>query len=409
MGLPQVNAIVRRATRLPEMTKTRLILISVALALATAVGAAWWLIVHRAPAPHYVTAAASLGAVSQAITASGSVNPVITVQVGAFVSGNIQTLSCDFNTKVSKGQVCATIDPRPYQLTVDQDRAALQTAQAQEVKDKAALQYADLTYARAVTLLAQDSISHDAVDNAQSLRDQAQASLALDTATTRQRQAALDAATVNLGYTRILSPVDGTVISRNVSVGQTVAASFQTPTLFLIAQDLTKMEVDTNVSESDIAGAMAGAAASFTVEAFPGRTFQGQVSQVRQAPVSVQNVITYDVVVAADNPGLLLKPGMTATAKIIVASRANVLRAPDQALHFAPASARVKAGASAAPQVWVLRDKTPTPVRVTTGLDDGAFVEITGGDLKVGDPVIVSASRAPRKVAASGTPPRLGR
>ena len=355
-----------------------------------------------------MTVPASLGPVSRAITASGSVNPVITVQVGAFVSGNIQTLSCDFNTKVSKGQVCATIDPRPYQLTVDQARASVQTAQAQEVKDKAALQYADLTYGRAVKLMAEDSISQDAVDNALSLRDQARAALAYDTATTRQRQAALNAAEVNLGYTRILSPVDGTVISRNVSVGQTVAASFQTPTLFLIAQDLTKMQVDTNVSESDIAGAVAGAPARFTVEAFPGRTFRGRVSQVRQAPVSVQNVITYDVVVAADNPGQLLKPGMTATAKIIIASRANVLRVPDQALHFVPASARPKSGAPATPQVWVLRDKTPAPVKVTTGLDDGAFVEITGGELKAGDPVIVSASRAPRKAGASGAPPRLG-
>ena len=386
------------------MTRTRLIVISAALALVAVGGAAWWIVAHRTPPPRYVTAAASMGPVSQAITASGSVNPVITVQVGAFVSGNIQTLSCDFNTKVIKGQVCATIDPRPYQLTSDQARAALQTAQAQEVKDKAALQYAELTYGRAAKLLAEDSASRDAVDNALSLRDQAQAALALDTAATRQKQEALDAADVNLGYTKILSPVDGTVISRNVSVGQTVASSFETPTLFLIAQDLTKMQVDTNVSESDIAGAKAGAAASFTVEAFPGRTFQGTVSQVRQAPVSVQNVITYDVVVAAANPDLLLKPGMTATARIIIASRADVLRVPDQALHFTPATARGKAPAS--PQVWVLRGRTPMAVKVTPGLDDGAFVEIAGGDLKVGDPVIVSAGRTPRK--AAGAPPRLG-
>lgn len=390
------------------MIKRRLGLLAVGLVLVAVAVATWWFVSHRTPAPRYVTATVSQGPISRAITASGSVNPVVTVQVGAFVSGNIQTLSCDFNTKVSKGQVCATIDPRPYQLTADQARAAVQTAEAQAVKDKAALQYADLTYDRDAKLLALNSISQEAVDSALSLRDQARAALGLDEATVRQRQSALDAAEVSLGYTRILSPVDGTVISRNVNIGQTVAASFQTPTLFLIAQDLTKMQVDTNVSESDIAGASPGAQATFTVSAFPGRPFRGRVIQVRQAPVSVQNVITYDVVIAAENPDLLLKPGMTATAKIIMDRRAKVLRVPEQALHFAPAATRQRAGAGAPQQVWVLNGQTPAPVRVTTGLDDGAFVEITGGELKVGDRVIVSASRTPRRPAAAGAPPRLG-
>jgi HlyD family secretion protein len=390
------------------MSKARLSMISIGLVLAAAAIAVWWYVGHRAPPPHYVTAQASAGPVSREITASGSINPVVTVQVGAFVSGNIQTLSCDFNTKVAKGQVCATIDPRPYQLIVDQDRAALETAKAQRVKDLANLAYARVTYARNAGLLELDSISHQDVDSALSQRDQAQAAITLDSATIQQRQAALAAAEVNLGYTRILSPVDGTVISRNVNIGQTVAASFQTPTLFLIARDLTKMQVDTNVSESDIAGAAPGASATFTVEAYPGRVFHGRVAQVRQAPVSVQNVITYDVVIATDNPGLLLKPGMTATAKIIVDSRAHVLRVPEQALHFAPATTgRAKPGGGA-PQVWVLRDQTPERVPVATGLDDGAFVEITGGGLKAGDPVIVSAARQARK-PASATPLRLGR
>lgn len=390
------------------MTKTRLGMVSIGLLLAAAMVAAWWYLGHRAPAPHYVTAAASTGAVSREITASGSINPVVTVQVGAFVSGNIQTLSCDFNTKVTKGQVCATIDPRPYQLIVDQDRAAVATAKAQRVKDQANLKYATLTYGRDEGLLKLDSIAREDVDNALSQRDQAQAAIALDTATIQQRQAALDAALVNLGYTRILSPVNGTVISRNVNIGQTVAASFQTPTLFLIAQDLTKMQVDTNVSESDIAGARPGAVATFTVEAFPGRIFRGRVSQVRQAPVSVQNVITYDVVIAADNPDLLLKPGMTATAKIVIDSRSRVLRVPEQALHFAPPGAARAKASPAATQVWVLRGDTPERVPVSTGLDDGSFVEITGGGLKAGDRVIVSAVRQARKASAAA-PPRLGR
>lgn len=375
---------------------------------AAVVGGLAWFNAQRAQAPRYVTVQASIGPVSRNITASGTVNPVVTVQVGAFVSGNIQTLSCDFNTRVAKGQVCATIDPRPYQLTADQGRAALSTAQAQLLKDQATLEYAALTYDRNAKLLAEDSGSRDAVDNALSARDSARAQVALDKATIQQRKAALEAAEVNLGYTRILSPVDGTVVSRNVSVGQTVAASFQTPTLFLIAQDLAKMQVDTNVSESDIAGAAPGASAKFSVEAYPGRVFRGRVAQVRQAPVSVQNVITYDVVIAADNPDLLLKPGMTATAQIVIASRDRVLRVPVQALHFTPQTASRPRNGGGPQQVWVMRDGTPAPVPVRVGLDDGAFAEITGGDLKAGDRVIVSAARPSRKTAPA-SPVRFGR
>jgi HlyD family secretion protein len=229
----------------------------------------------------------------------------------------------------------------------------------------------------------------------------------------------LTAAAVNLDYTKIVSPVDGTVVSRNVTVGQTVAASFQTPTLFLIATDLTKMQVDTNVSESDIAGAAAGADATFTVEAYPGRTFRGQVAQVRQAPISVQNVITYDVVVTADNADLSLKPGMTANAQIVTARRDGVLRAPVQALHFTPSAAtaatpRKTAQADTAAQVlWVLKAGKPTPVQVTVGLDDDSFAEITGGDLKAGDRVIVSEAhgvqaRSARPASSAPRPVRLG-
>jgi HlyD family secretion protein len=398
--------------------------LTAAIALAAGGLAAWNGL--RAKPVTYATAAVERGRIQRSITASGSVNPEVTVQVGAFVSGTINTLSCDYNTPVRKGQVCATIDPRPYQLTAAQARAALDSARAQLVKDRASLQYANLTYGRDVGLLKLDSISHDAVDNALSLRDQAQSQVVLDQATIAQRQAALDAAQVNLGFTDIVSPVDGVVVSRNVTVGQTVASSFQTPTLFLIAKDLTRMQVDTNVSESDIADAVAGSPATFTVEAYPGQTFTGRVAQVRQAPISVQNVITYDVVLAAENPELRLKPGMTATAKIITAERRDVLRVPVQALHFAPdaaagaAAAGAQAGkphktrtAAAAPQVWIMLDGKPKSVPVTVGLEDDANAEITGGALKAGDRVIVSANRpgaAPARPASSGlTPARMGR
>jgi HlyD family secretion protein len=380
-------------------------------------GGAWWL-THRAPAGRYVTTPVTRGDVVTAITASGTVNPVVTVEVGSYVSGPIEMLSCDYNTRVRKGQLCAKIDPRPFEVTVAENEASLATSKAQLVKDQAGLAYAKLANARAALLFSQDSGSRDAADAARNAYDQAVALVGLDQATVAQKAATLKAARINLGYTDIVSPVNGTVVSRNVNVGQTVAASFQTPTLFLIATDLTQMQVDTNVSESDIGGVVEGADASFTVDAFPEKVFRGKVTQVRQAPISVQNVITYDAVVTVANPDLLLKPGMTATAKIVRAEALNVLRVPSSALRFTPsgvtrpASARADHGAGAGhgPRqgrraVWVQRDGKLVRVRVTVGLDDDSFAEIKAGDLKAGDQVVVSETTA-GKTASAGSSAR---
>jgi HlyD family secretion protein len=365
-----------------------------------------WLLMHRPPAVGYVTAPVTRGDVVTTIGASGSVNPVVTVQVGTYVSGVIQALSCDYNTRVHKGQLCAKIDPGPYQVIVDEDRAQLDTGKAQLVKDQANQAYTKITRQRAELLFQQDSIAHDAVDAAQSADKQALSVLDLDKAQIVQREGVLKAALINLAYTDIVSPVDGTVVSRNVTAGQTVAASFQTPTLFLIAKDLTQMQVDTNVSESDIAGAVQGAGASFTVDAYPGHPFRGKVTQVRQAPISVQNVITYDVVITTANPDFLLKPGMTATAKINTAQALNVLRVPSQALRFTPVgAAKPPTGQrrqTAARRVWLLRSGKPAAVSVVVGLDDDRFAEIKGGELKPGDEVIVS--QATGKSAQSAAP-----
>ena len=367
-----------------------------AIAVMAALGALWLL---GTPSPvGYATAPVTRGDVVTTITASGTVNPVVTVEVGTYVSGTIQTLSCDYNTKVHKGQLCAKIDPKPYQVIVDEDQADLATAKAQLAKDQANLVYTQLTQGRDDTLLKENAISHDADDAARDANNQALALVSLDVAQVADKAAVLKAAQINLEYTNIVSPVDGTVVSRNVTAGQTVAASFQTPTLFLIATDLTKMQVDTNVSESDIAGAVEGAPASFTVDAFPKRAFEGRVTQVRQAPISVQNVITYDVVITVANPGFLLKPGMTATAKIDTARSLNVVRVPSQALRFTPAgAAKLELSGSAKSgqrTVWVERSGKPMPVAVNIGLDDDTFAEIKSGNLKPGDQVITSALAA---------------
>jgi HlyD family secretion protein len=355
------------------------------LVLAGVTALVWSL--RSGPSVRYSAAPVSRGAITRTVTATGTVNPELTIIVGTYVSGVIKELYCDYNTEVKKGQVCAKIDPRPYQTVVDQAKANLAIAKAQLEKDKAYLAYSKLALDRAAALIITNAVSKDAHDIAQSTYDQAQAQVDFDEATIQQRQAALDAAQVNLDYADIVSPVDGTVVSRNVTMGQTVAASFQTPTLFLIASDLTKMQVDTNVSEGDIGGIELGDRAVFSVDAFPNRTFQGRVTQVRQSPQTVQNVVTYDVVVSVTNSDLALKPGMTTTTRVVIDERADVLRVPNQALRYAPAGTARDAQTR---QVWVLRDGEPVPAPVTVGLDDDNFTEITGGDLKIGDRVITA-------------------
>ena len=385
-------------------------------------GLAVWRLSRRAAPLEFVTAPVTRGPVVRAVTASGTVNPVVTVQVGSYVSGVVTRVLCDYNTHVTQGQLCAQIDPRPYQTVVEQDRANLAAAQAQLGKDEAAAKYAQLTYTRNLDLGNRQLVSQDTVDQAKATSDQAQAQVQLDNTEVDQRQAALQSADVNLGYTKIVSPVDGTVVSRDVTPGQTVAASFQTPTLFLIATDLTKMQVDTNVSESDIGGVRTGGHASFTVEAFPDQTFTGSVTQVRQAPQTVQNVVTYDVVVSAANPQDELKPGMTATVKIVSDERDDVLRIPDQALRYSPGGVTGTGGASGTGGatgsgatdssgehvVWVLRDGKQVRVPVTIGLDDDTNAEVVKGSLQPGDRVIVSeqprAGAAPEGIAGG---PRL--
>jgi HlyD family secretion protein len=383
----------------------RWIAVGVALIAATVGSLAWRLAARPA---RYVTVPVAEGDLVRSIATTGSVNPVVTVQVGTYVSGPIQTISCDFNTEVEAGQLCAKIDPRPYQEVLDQAKANLASAEAQLRKDQASLTYAKINYERDRGLRETGVVSQDVVDSERSAYDQAVSQVHLDQAAIQERRAALDAAQVNLDYTDIISPVKGTVVSRNVDVGQTVAASFQTPTLFLIAQDLAKMQVDTNVSESDVGLAAIGQKATFSVEAYPHQTFEGKVVQVRRAPITVQNVVTYDVVIGVDNPEHKLFPGMTANARIIVDERRGVRVVPVRALRFDPdgaGAAEERARASEeGHRVWVLRGGRPAAVPVSIGLDDGTHVEITDDALALGEPVIVDAADGAGGRAAE--PPR---
>jgi HlyD family secretion protein len=389
--------------------RTRWVALVVVL-LAAGYGTFWWS--GRSEPSRFLTALVVRDSIVRGVTATGTVNPVTTVQVGTYVSGPIIAIHVDFNSRVKAWQLMAKIDPRPFAAQVALSRAALANAEAQLRKDEANLVYQRLTYKRDTVLFNQVVISQDQLDNQRSVFDQAVAQVGLDRAAILQQKASLDAAVLNLNYTNIVAPVDGTVVSRNVDVGQTVAASFQTPTLFLVAKDLTKMQVDTNVSESDVGGVRLGQPVDFTVDAYGPRIFKGSVAQVRQAPITVQNVVTYDVVVNVSNPELLLMPGMTANVNVITARRDNVLRVPLAALAFSPrrhavvsSNSQEVGGFSA--RVWVDDGGKLRPVRIIRGLDDGTNVEVVDGDLKPGDAVVISkleasSHSAPNSHALSG-------
>ncbi|MBP1685340.1 MAG: macA [Deltaproteobacteria bacterium] len=389
------------------------------VSVLVAVGGAYWWWSRKTVQNGYVTAAVERGSVGSLVTATGTLNPVKSVQVGTYVSGPIQALYADFNSPVTRGQRVAKIDPAPFQVKVLSAEADVANARARVDKDRADLELKRLTLERNRRLAAQDLISQNDVDTAKSNYDQAVAQLALDQASVKQSEASLQEARINLAYTDITSPVDGVVVSRNVDVGQTVAASFQTPTLFLIAQDLTKMQVDANVSESDIGAVRAGQAATFSVDAYPGKAFQGTVAQVRNAPITVQNVVTYDVVIAVDNPDLELKPGMTATVNIITAQRDDVAKVPLRATRFdperktgaeatpAPGMTRVRSTRAGTSTVWLVQPNGALRrVEVTLGVRDDQFAELLSGDVKVGDQLAIAfRSGTQRKVER---PPSFG-
>ena len=356
----------------------------------------------------YQTAAVTRGSITQAVTATGTLNPVVNVQVGSQISGNISKLFVDFNSPVKAGQVVAEIDPAVFQAAVLQAQGDLDNA-------KAALELAKLTQKRMEDLVAKQNSSQAELDQANASLHQAEAQVKI-------KQGALQKAQVDLDHCKITSPIDGNVISRSVDVGQTVAASLSAPVVFTIANDLTKMQIDAAVAEADIGTVEVGQKVDFTVDAFPRQTFHGNVTQVRNAPTTVQNVVTYDTVIGVNNADLKLKPGMTANVCIVGAQRDNVLKLSNAALRFRPPEAtppplgtphtgrRGKPGEGdrqTERTVYLLSGSRPSPVQIKTGISDGIFTEVTAG-LKENDRVITAMTGKPNDSAQQANNPFTG-
>jgi len=361
-------------------------------------------------AAQYKTTKVERGEITATVSATGKVNAVVTVQVGSQVSGTIQRLFADFNSRVKKGQIVAQIDPALFEAQVAQARAKLANDEANVEKARVVLVDAKRSLGRMEELLSKNLISQSEKDAAQTAYDSALAGLKAAEAQVVQDQASLRLAETNLRYTTIRSPVDGIVISRNVDVGQTVAASLQAPTLFTIAQDLTEMQVDSSVDEADIGKVRVGQEAEFTVDAYPENPFHGAVHDIYNQPLIVQNVVTYDAIIRVKNPDLKLKPGMTANITIKVGHRENVIKLPNAALRYNPektpgSDVPPKAEKADTTKIWILKNGKAAPVPVTLGLSDGSYTEVVTGALKLGDEVIIEKIRKNNSPQGVGRPP----
>ena len=415
------------------MKLKKLVFTVVALFLVGGAGFAYWRMGNSTKELPYLTVPATKGNIRQVVSSTGTLQAVTTVIVGSQVSGTIGKLSADFNTKVTKGQVVAELDQAKFKARVDETRANLLAAQASMAKSKVAVEDADRTLKRVRELKQRELVSQSELDAAQTAYDAAKSQLSVSQAQVGQAQAGMNQAGIDLGYTVIRSPVDGMVISRNVDVGQTVAASLSAPTLFTIANDLTKMEVHTNVDEADVGNVSEGQEVTFTVDAHPQRRFRGKVHQVRNAPQIIQNVVTYNAVVRINNKELLLKPGMTANVQFLVSEKEDVLTIPNMALRFRPPEDKNEAQdllrqeqGRAAPRVgqrrtsrggggdggegrrvrqvkiYVVKNGKAQPVDVQAGITDGSKTEVIAGALNENDGVIIGMSGSATGQAQSG-------
>jgi HlyD family secretion protein len=390
------------------------------------VGAGSYFLLKKKPEAVYKTAKIEKGTIISTVSATGNLSAVITVQVGTQVSGTIQKLFVDYNSRVKKGQPIAEIDPSLFNAAVEQAEGNALNAEANLQKAKVALIDAERTLNRSKKLLAEGIISQGDYDGAETAMQAAKAVLRGAEGSVAQTRGSLMQARTNRRYSVIRSPVDGVVISRAIDVGQTVAASFQTPTLFTIAQDLTKMQIEVSVDEADISRIKLSQNASFTVDAYPEQQFKGKVVQIRSAPVITQNVVTYIVVVNVNNSDLKLKPGMTANVSVEVARKDDVLKLPPVALRFKPKSTvaegkekrtgtpgkgeggRPAGGKGAGQQVYILKENKPVAVSVKTGIGNNVSIELVEGPLREGDEVVVEQIGGENKKKAAGMGGAMG-
>jgi len=407
----------------PFRSPLALIILSIA---AISVGIAVYRQFYMAAPLQYRSQAVEIGDISQTVSANGTINPVTLVSVGTQVSGTVKKLYVDFNSKVEKGQILLELDDALLAAQQKQSAANVQSAEA-------LLELATANETRMRSLFAQEYVSRQELDSAVQAKKSAAAQLKLSQATVEKDRA-------NLAYSVIRSPVSGVVVDRSVDVGQTVAASLQTPTLFKIAEDLSRMQIDANFAEADIGNIRIDQTVHFTVDAFPNRSFNGKVKLVRMNPTTVSNVVTYDVVINVANPEQILMPGMTAYVSIAVAERKDVLLVPNAALRFKPAYAdEQKPAASQSPvanqkidvqksgagrpgdspggvkpkrdgfsgKVYVLENGELKPVSVSLGITDNRNTEITGGELKAGDQLVVGEAQTGSKSTSSGSRPPM--
>jgi HlyD family secretion protein len=440
------------------MTHTRRLLAACLAALVvlslSGFGVWRWRAAHKKAPVEFNTAAVDRGRIVARVTATGTLSALVTVQVGTQVSGTVQKLFVDWNSPVKKGQLIAKIDPQLIEASLQQAQANYQAAEGNLVKAEAQERDAGRQFERAKSLLDRKLIAQADYDTSQANQEVMKGQTAAARGSLAQAKAALNQAKVNLDMTRIVSPTDGTVISRSVDVGQTVAASLSAPTLFVIAQDLRQMQVDTSVAEADVGKLSTGMPATFTVDAFTGEHFRGKVRQIRNAPTTLQNVVTYDAVIDVANPDLKLRPGMTANITFIAAEKDNVLRVPNAAMRFRPtpeiftamgipvpqsvrdAAERGRPGASSGGgtgtgagvhtggpgagggrgrpggrgdaandqrSVWSLREGKPQMVSLRVGLSDGNLTELIEGDLHEGDALIIDAAATDGQSEAAAT------
>ena len=365
-----------------------------------------------AKAPNVTAAPVTRGSIVSIISSSGTLEAVTAVQVGSQVSGTVESLGADFNSVVKKGQVLARLDQSIYRSAIEQAQANVTKAAAEVERARVTANDAETKRARAEQLVERQLIPRNDLDNATLTRDTAVSQIRSADASLAQARASLNQAQVNLSKTVITSPIDGIVISRSVDVGQTVAASLSAPTLFVIAADLTQMQLKASIDESDMGRVSKGQPVSFTVDAYPGETFEGRVREVRLNPTMTNNVVTYAAIVDAPNPRMKLLPGMTATLDIEVDRRDNVLRAPAAATRFKPTAeilAALEAPAAAkgtSNSVWTYTDGHVAAVPVTLGASDGVWTELVDAPFAEGTSLITRVSLGTDTASPTPAPAR---